>query len=999
MTIEDAPGLRIPVSTYRLQFNNAFGFTDARRIIPYLNDLGITDIYASPYFKARQGSLHGYEIEDPNSLNPEVGSAEQYLEFVADLRAHSMGQILDIVPNHMCITCSGNTWWTDLLENGRSSFYSDFFDIDWSPVKRSLENKVLLPILGDQYGRVLEGQELRLNFEEGAFFVFYYDQRLPVMPDTYGHILKHRIEELESILSAESPHFVEYLSIITALNHLPGHMEKDPLKIEERFREKEIIKKRLLALCNENSRVRDFVEENVRIFNGIKGDHKSFNQLDELLSEQVWRLSHWRVATEEINYRRFFDINNLAAIRMEDPVVFQEAHKLIFRLIAKGSVTGLRVDHVDGLYNPLEYFQRLQKNCYLQTRVSSGKESNEAGSAGEASLDESVRHYEELLTSDPGYKPFYIVGEKILSRGEKMPDGWQIFGTTGYLFLNDVNGLFTDAGSAKAFDEIYSKFVGSRSNFQNIAYEKKKLVMEVSMSGEINALAQKLSWISERNRHTRDFTLNSLTKAIKEVIACFPVYRSYINSWEVKDKDRQNIENAISKAKRRNPAISSYIFNFLRDVLLLNYQEEYEGNDRNDWLDFVMRFQQITGPVMAKGIEDTAFYAYNRFVSLNEVGGSPERFGSSVEAFHGQNIERLKFWPNSLLTTSTHDTKRSEDARARMNVLSEVPRRWKECLAKWSRFNRRKKQIVDGQAVPDRNEEYLLYQTLIGVWPLSTDSEEDSGIFRDRIRNYMLKAVREAKVNTSWINPDNAYESALMSFVDTVLNPVPGNRFLSDFIGFQKIISRYGMYNSLSQVLLKTTSPGVPDFYQGTEIWDFSLVDPDNRRTVDYDVRRTTLDAARKKIAGQGLASGLRELLSDWEWGGIKLFVTCNALGYRRENKRLFSHGTYLPLISDGEKNDHVCAFARVQNDKTVVVAVPRLVAGLLEFEDKPPFGKDAWGDTWLVVPDELGADTFRNIFTDETVVVNRQFGKRTLPLADIFASFPVAMLEAQKSG
>jgi (1->4)-alpha-D-glucan 1-alpha-D-glucosylmutase len=992
MPLENPSGLRIPVSTYRLQFNHAFKFTDAKKIIPYLHELGITDVYSSPYFSARKGSLHGYEISDPNSLNPEIGTEQEYFEFVQELQRHGMGQVLDIVPNHMCITCAGNAWWTDVLENGRSSFFADFFDIDWAPAKRSLENKVLLPVLGDQYGRVLENQELQLTFEEGAFFVSYSDQKLPVMPDTYEYILKYRIEELDNLLSPDSPGFVEFLSIITALNHLPGHMEKDPAKVEERYREKEIIKKRLSALCSENSGVRDFIKGNVGIFNGIKGNHKSFNLLDGLLSSQVWRLSHWRVATEEINYRRFFDINNLAAIRMEDPVVFHETHKLIFKLIKEGAVTGLRVDHVDGLYNPQEYFRRLQKNCFVQIHASSDR-SDDKNSA-DPSIEVVMKRYEETIISDPEFKPFYIIGEKILSRGEKIPDGWPISGATGYVFLNLVNGIFVDAKNAKAFDDIYGKFIRSRTNFPDVVYQNKKLVMQVSMSGEINTLAQNLSSISEKNRHTRDFTLNSLTNAITEVIAFFPVYRTYINSWEISDKDRQYIETAISKAKRRNPAISSYIFNFLGDVLLLNFREDYESNDRNEWLNFVMRFQQITGPVMAKGMEDTTFYAFNRLVSLNEVGGGPDRFGTTLDAFHGQNIERMKYWPYALLATSTHDTKRSEDVRARINVLSEVPKKWKECLMKWSRYNRKKKESIDGQAAPDRNEEYLLYQTLIGVWPLVPVNENDSDILRVRIRDYMLKAIREAKVNTSWINPNTAHERALLSFVDAIMSHAPGNHFLRDFRTFQKIIARYGMYNSLSQTLLKIASPGVSDFYQGAEIWDFSLVDPDNRREVDYDLRREMLSAVKKKIAKSGTASGLHELLSEWEGGGIKLYVTSSALMYRRENHELFSGGAYMPLTVEGEQTEHVCVFARLGADRAVLVVVPRLVAGLLQFEDKAPLGKDVWGNTELVVPDEIRGDRFRNILTGEDVAAVSQSGKRTLSLADVFASFPVAMLE-----
>jgi len=709
--MKDFPGARIPVSTYRLQFNYQFTFTDARNIVPYLHEIGITDIYSSPHFKARRGSLHGYEVVDPNSLNPELGTTQEYDEFVRELRKYEMGQILDIVPNHMCIECSDNVWWTDVLENGMSSPYSIFFDIDWKPVKKGLENKVLIPILGDQYGNVLENHELQLTFEGGAFFVSYYDHKLPVIPDTYAYILKHRLEDAQSLLSPDDPHLVELLSIITALGHLPQYTEKDTEKIDERYREKEVIKKRLVELFNESQEIRSFIKENIRLFNGSKGDHRSFNLLDELLNKQVWRLSHWRVATEEITYRRFFDINNLGAIRMEYAAVFNETHKLIFRLIREGKVMGLRIDHTDGLYNASEYFDKLQRNCFVMMQSALDDDlTSEEPLDREQSNSELLQQYEKMIAQDPQFKPFYVIGEKILTRGEKIPDEWLVYGTTGYVFLNSVNSIFVQARNGKIFDALYGNFIKSKVSFQDIVYEKKKLVMQVAMSGEINSLAHYLNFISEKNRHTRDFTLNSLIKAITEVIACFPVYGTYINSLDIKERDRQYIETAVAKAKRRNTAVSRYIFDFLKDVLLLNIPEEFEESDKYEWFDFTMKFQQITGPVMAKGLEDTAFYAFTRLVSLNEVGGSPERFGVSLEAFHGQNMERIKFWPHSLLTTSTHDTRRSEDVRARINVLSEIPQKWKECLTKWSRDNKKAKKIIDGQVVPDRNEEYLLYQ-------------------------------------------------------------------------------------------------------------------------------------------------------------------------------------------------------------------------------------------------------------------------------------------------
>ncbi len=988
-------GPRIPVSTYRLQFNSGFTLADARNIVPYLNELGITDIYASPYFKARKGSLHGYEVVDPNSLNPELGTAEEFDEFVKELGKYGIGQILDIVPNHMCIEYSDNVWWADVLENGMSSPYSIFFDIDWKPVKKGLENKVLFPILGDQYGNVLENQELRLTLEGGAFFISYFDHKLPVIPDTYEYILKHRIEDLERIMSADDLHLAEILSIITALSHLPEYTEKDREKIDERYREKEVIKKRLEKLYNESQEFRSFIEENIRIFNGTKGDHRSFNLLDELLSKQVWRLSYWRVANEEINYRRFFDINNLGAIRMEYADVFTETHRLAFKLIREGKITGLRIDHIDGLYDPSEYFDKLQKNCFLllhpdwRDQIKGGMPS-EHGQPDQG--PELLQQYEKMVLSDPQFKPFYVIGEKILIRGEEIPDEWLIFGTTGYEFLNSVNGIFVETKNMKMFDAVYNNFIKSAVNFQDTVYEKKKLVMQVSMSGEINALAQHLNDISEKNRHTRDFTLNSLIRAITEVIACFPVYRTYINSVDIKDRDRQYIETAVSKAKRRNPAVSGSIFDFLKDVLLLNIPEELEENDKYAWLDFTMKFQQITGPVMAKGLEDTAFYTFNRLLSLNEVGGNPDRFGLSLEAFHGQNIERIKFRPHSLIATSTHDTKRSEDVRARINVLSEIPQKWKECLARWGRNNRKMKKIVDGRPAPHRNEEYLLYQTLIGAWPVSPMNEKEYEVFKTRIKDYMLKAAREAKVNTSWINPDAVYEDSLMDFIEAVMGNMD---FMSDFKPFQEMVSGYGMYNSLSQTLLKITCPGVPDFYQGTEIWDFSLVDPDNRRPVDYSRRIESLKKLKNLDSRTEPSKLVRELTLNSDSGMIKLYLIYKALNHRRENREVFEKGDYIPLNGEGGyKMDDLCAFARRLGERAFIAAVPRFFTGLVETHEKLPCGDEVWRDSVIIVPFENEGAGYRNIFTGEIINTFDKNGKIVLLLSHVFANFPVALME-----
>ncbi|OGP94091.1 MAG: malto-oligosyltrehalose synthase [Deltaproteobacteria bacterium RBG_16_47_11] len=985
---------RIPIATYRVQFNGQFKFSDAKDILSYLHELGISDVYASPYFKAKRGSLHGYDILDHNALNPEIGSEKEYDEFTEELRKHGMGQVLDIVPNHMSITENENIWWMDVLENGPSSPYVDFFDIDWKPVKDELENKVLLPLLGDQYGRVLENQELQLGFEEGAFFIHYYDRKLPVAPLSYLKVLRFRIEELEKNIGNDNLHFQEFLSIITAVSHLPSRTEKNLEKILERRREKEIIKRRLWDLYKKSEEVRSFTDENIRLFNGEKGNPRSFDSLNELLNDQVYRLAYWRVATEEINYRRFFDINELAAIRMENPRVFREAHKLIFRLIREGKVTGLRVDHPDGLYDPAEYFYQLQRSCFIQFCLRAIEVEDSSA------LEETIGQlYDgEISRSSPSLPRLflYIVGEKILMKSERMPEDWPIFSTTGYVFLNAVNGIFVNMENAKAFDDIYRRYIKARVEYQDLIYEKKRLIMQTSMPSEINMLGHTLNRISEKNRHTRDFTLNNLTNAIVEAIASFSVYRTYVTRSGVNDRDKRYVEQAISRAKRKNPALSATVFDFLKDVLLLEYPEDFKESDKEEWLDFVMRFQQMTGPIMAKGVEDTAFYVYNRFVSLNEVGGNPERFGTPLDTFHGMNIERSKFWPDAMITTSTHDTKRGEDVRARLNVLSEIPNEWKEHLLRWSRINKREKAVIDGQWVPDRNEEYLLYQTLIGVWPIRPLEEKDHEVFKGRIRDYMLKAVREAKVNTSWISPNLSYEENLLKFMDAILSRSRNNLFLSDLEIFQTKLSYCGMYNSLSQTLLKIVSPGIPDFYQGTEIWDFSLVDPDNRKPVDFPLRRELLAALKKRIEASGgdLKEFAKSLIQEWEDGTPKLYVTFKALNYRKENHSLFRDGAYVSLGTIGNLKEHVCAFARQKEEKAVLVVVPRFLIRLAKDTDEMPLSEQIWAGAWIIIPEEIGGKEFRNIFTDETVKKVRRNGEALLSLSEVFAHFPVAMLE-----
>ncbi|MBI5604376.1 MAG: malto-oligosyltrehalose synthase [Deltaproteobacteria bacterium] len=1025
-TTEDfASSKRLPVSTYRLQFNHRFTFSQARKIVSYLQELGITDVYASPCFLARRGSLHGYDILDHNRLNPEIGTEEEYQEWVTELEKYGMGQIQDIVPNHMCITGDENNWWQDVLENGPGSLYADFFDIDWKPVKVDLNNKVLLPFLGDQYGRVLDAQEIVLIIKAGAFFISYGDQKLPLGPISYSRILKLDLEALSDKMGEGDPDLQELLSIITALDHLPPQSEKDPEKILERRREKEIIKKRISALYDGNKSIQNFIDQNINTYNGQKGISTSFELLDGLLNAQAYRFSHWRVATDEINYRRFFDINELAGLRVERPQVFLETHRLIFKLVREKKVTGLRVDHPDGLYNPSEYFYRLQKACFIQKGLHRAEERLTEADQASISLEdfgkELGRLYDAQVHKDPAFSSnasFYIIGEKILTRNERMPEDWPIFGSVGYDFLNPVNGILIDSENAKAFDALYGRFISRSMNYTELVYEKKKLIMQVAMSAEINMLGHTLDRLAEKNRYTRDFTLNSLKTAIMEVIACFPVYRSYVNYCQVLERDRHYIEQAVAGARRKNPALSALIFAFLEKILLFRYPEEFGEAEKMEWLDFVMRFQQFTGPVMAKGLEDTVFYIYNRLLSLNDVGGNPEDFGTSLEAFHGRNIEKTKSWTHSLNATSTHDTKRSEDVRARINVLSELPDEWGKCLVRWGRINKKKKSLIDDQRVPDPNEEYFLYQTLLGAWPLPPQNksalpfiekvastllktfpshpadETDRDIFVRRIKEYMVKAVREAKIHSSWINPDLAYEEALLQFIEALLSPPTNNAFLKDFKPFQEKLAYWGMFNSLSQTLLKIVSPGTPDFYQGTELWDFSLADPDNRRPVDFKIRQDLLKKLKKKVeaARKDLTGLAEELIRDWKDGRIKLYVTFRALNYRRENHLLFAEGIYLPLTAEGKRNRNICAFARQKEDKTALIIVPRLLAGQGLSPEIPPLGK-VWEDSQLFIPDEIAGDHFYNIFTGETAQVVEREGRRTLPLEVVFAFFPLALL------
>jgi (1->4)-alpha-D-glucan 1-alpha-D-glucosylmutase len=888
-----------------------------------------------------------------------------------------------------------------VLENGPSSPAAKFFDIDWTPPKEGLANKVLLPILSDQYGKVLENGEIHLLFEAGAFVITYYERRFPVSPRSFIAILEPACERVRALLDAGDPHLVELESIITSLRVLPPRTETDPERVRIRLREKEVAKRRLAALTEANETVREAIEQTVMAMNGRRGDPHSFDQLEALLAHQAYRLSYWRVATDEINYRRFFDVNHLAAIRVEEPEVFEAVHGVVLRLLGAGQVTGLRIDHPDGLFDPVQYFLDLQSTC----RRILPSDPSTAGEPSEGTTERAC----------------YVVVEKILVRDERLRPDWAVHGTTGYEFLNLVNGLFVDPAAERHFHELYARMTGQPFRFGDIAYQSKKLILDATMSAELHVLARRLDRISEQHRWSRDFTLFSLQEALAEVIACFPVYRTYICGVKnmVGDEDQQYILSALRTAKRRNPAMSESIFDFVASVLLLQDPEGISEGDRAARRDFVMRFQQITGPIMAKGIEDTAFYRVFPLASLNEVGGNPERFGLPIDAFHRQNAERLTNWPHALLTTSTHDTKRSEDVRARINVLSEMPRDWERAIQRWQSMNRVKKVELEGAEVPDPQEEYLLYQTLIGTWlpqpmdeeahaqfvqrigrymqtlisawPLQPMDEEAHAQFVQRIERYMEKALKEAKLHTSWINPNEAYDQAVKQFVRAILSPDGDNRFLADFRRFQGRIAQAGMWNSLSQTLLKITSPGVPDFYQGTELWDFSLVDPDNRRPVDFRTRGTMLEELQQRES-KDLTSLVRELVAQRTDGRIKLYITYKALNFRRGHLDLFEQGAYQPLTVSGEKEDHVLAFARHLGNCWALVAVPRLVVKLSP-SAKPPLGKLIWKETVLHLP-EGAPNEWQNVFTGEALTVSdKNTTERGLLAHEVFRRLPVALL------
>jgi len=876
-------------ATYRVQLNKDFGFADAAALVDYLADLGISHLYLSPILQATAGSTHGYDVVDFGRVNRELGGLDGHAALTAALAARGLGQIVDIVPNHMAVSTRENAWWWDVLENGPASRYAAYFDIDWDPPETKLRHIVLLPILGDHYGRVLEAGQLTLGREGGSFVVRYYEHVVPISPRTIDDLLA---------AAGEASRSDELASLAVAFGRLPPAYATDRASVVERHRDKEVLRERLARLCDEQPELAAAIDAAVAHTNA------DVDALDGLLERQNYRLAFWRTAGRELDYRRFFDISTLVALRSEDAQVFEDTHACIARLVADGRIQGLRVDHPDGLRDPEGYLGRLR----------------------------------DLVGS------VYVAVEKILEPDEELPASWPVAGTTGYDFLNRAGGLFVDPAAEEPLTRLYADFTGAPADWAEVAYHAKQLVMRDILGADVERLVALFVAVCERHRRYRDYTRVDLRDALREVIAALGVYRTYVRAEanQVTPADRRAVEAAIAAARARRPDVDDDLLRFLQGVLLLAPGGPAES-------ELAMRFQQVSASVMAKGVEDTGFYRFTRLAALNEVGGDPGRFGTSVEEFHRLNAAAQHRWPRAMLTTTTHDTKRSEDTRLRIALLSELPDQWGAAVWRWSYMNEQHHR--DG--LPDRHAEYLLYQTLVGAFPLTAE----------RAVAYMEKASKEAKLHTAWIAPAAPYDAALRGFVERLLGD---EAFTADLAAFVGPILEGAYVVSLAQMLLKLTAPGVPDVYQGTELWDTSLVDPDNRRAVDYALRRRLLAETRDLDA-----AAVWERRAD---GAPKLWLLQRTLALRRARAAAFgSAGEYVPLAAAGERDAHVVAYTR---GGEVAVVVPRLVMRL---------GGD-WRDTTVALP----PGRWRDAFTGTTV------DGGPVRVADVLAGFPVALLGAE---
>jgi len=876
---------RHPLSTYRLQLTPEFGFEQAAGQARYLARLGVTHLYASPYLQAAPGSTHGYDVVDPTRVNVELGGDEGWRRLCTALGEAGLGQVLDIVPNHMAMAGRHNAWWWDVLENGPSSKYALYFDVSWDPPERRLRNVILLPVLGDHYGRVLKAGELVLAREGGSFLVRYHQHEFPIAPASLDALLE---------AAAKRTHSRELHALAEECRALPELAPAQVHEAEARHRTKESIRERLAELLAFDPLAARGVDGVVGWITG------SADRLDGLLDRQNYRLARWRMAGQDLDYRRFFDINSLIGVRVEDEPVFEATHAALLSWLASGVLDGVRIDHPDGLRDPEQYLWRLH---------------NRSGRA-------------------------WVVVEKILAAGEELPETWPVAGSTGYEFMNRVLGLYIDPAGERALTSAYERFTGLHHEYPELVYETKRRILRQILGADVNRLVQAFVNVCEANREYRDYTRHELTEAVRETIACLPVYRTYVRPLEhrLSDADRRYVREAVAAAKELRPDLDGQLFDFLGDVLLLEHAGVHEA-------EFVARFQQTSSPAMAKGLEDTVFYNYNRLLALNEVGGDPGRFGTTLEEFHGACAAVAEKRPHTMLATSTHDTKRSEDVRARLALLSEVPGEWARAVGRWSQINARHRT---GQW-PDRNSEYLFYQTLVGAHPLPLD----------RALAYMEKASKEAKAHTSWIDPNPDYDEALGGFVTDCLSDP---EFTGDLDAFVAPLRMAGWMNSLSMKLLALTAPGIPDLYQGSELWDLSLVDPDNRRPVDFELRVRLLE--------ESAAMTVEQAWERLDEGLPKLLLVSRALALRRRRPDLFVDASYQALRARGAKAEHLVAFIR---GGACITLAPRLVIGLA----------GGWSDTTLQLPVGHWRDQLSG----------RELEGGEVAVGEVLESFPVALL------
>jgi (1->4)-alpha-D-glucan 1-alpha-D-glucosylmutase len=960
-------------ATYRLQLTKEFRFADAESLVPYLHRLGISHIYASPIFAARPGSLSGYDTCDFSRINPELGGDDGFASLVRALRRHNMGIVIDFVPNHMSAHPQWNLWWRNVLANGPSSPDSEYFDIDWYPANSNLHGKVLLPILGKQYGEALESGEFRIEYREGEFCLLYGDFNLPLNPRQIKLLLRHRLHSLKDERGIDSATLQEYESILFHLDHIPGYLQAGTEARADRERETHIATRRLVALIQESSALRRHLERVTKEFNGQPGKPESFDLLHALLEQQPYRLSYWRTAMQEINYRRFFDINDLIGIRMEYQPLFHAAHVRLIELAEQGMIDGVRLDHIDGLLDPQQYLSQFRK------------------------------------ATENSANPLYLIVEKILARQEWLNADWPVDGTTGYEYLALLNGLWVREENLRQVESIYREFREQSQPDRDVVYHAKRLITATSMASELNVLAHELNNLSEQSRRSRDNTHDGLQEALREVVACFPVYRTYISAHGFSAADEMAVNEAIGQAKRRNPNIGSSFFEFIRTHICPARQPGETEESFAQRLRFAMKFQQYTSPVQAKGMEDTVFYRHSPLASLNEVGSGTGRRATTPKEFHDANMHRLERWPDAMLTTSTHDTKHGEDARMRIHVLTEMPDEWRAKLAEWSRINECVCTPVNGQSAPDRTDEYLYYQNLLGMWPPRQREATDEII--DRMTVFMTKALKEAKVHTSWINPSNDYDAAMEKFVRETLRGECTAEFIKSFVPFAERIATFGAWNSISQIALKQASPGVVDTYQGGELWDLNLVDPDNRRPVNYETRSQRLqqlmngiDGAKDSVARSRFVS---ELSAQWWTGDLKMLYLALGLRLRQQEPELLVRGNYLPLETQGPAADHIVAFARVHKNRTLLTVAARWFVSLLPNAGSLAGLQNSLRDTRIVPPTPkealpVSGMRFQNAVTGAQYQIAGAGNAPEIQVAEILKDLPAAWLisdgEVQKT-